>query len=109
MTLDAPRLTITFSEITVSRSMRLYTGLGLEGLSALLGLSKDLPTRKFAFLALLTAPLRLPLSPPPNHELAWTTLSRKSSMEDNTSLRNLFMSSADETAIVLEIGDGETN
>ena len=28
-------------------------------------------------------------------------------MEDDTSLRNLFMSSADETAIVLEIGDGE--
>ena len=29
-------------------------------------------------------------------------------MEDNTSLRNLVISYADETAIVLEIGDGET-
>ena len=108
MTLDAPRPKITFVEIILSLSILLYTGLGLEGLSAPLVFSNHLPTRKFYFMTLLTAHLRLPLSFPSNHELALTTFLGGSSMEDDTSLRNLVMSYADKTGILLEIGDRET-
>ena len=88
--------------------MWLSTGLVLDGLAAPLGLYNHLPTRNFAYLTLLTAPLRLPLSFSSKQELARTKVFRRSYMEDDTSLRNLVMSSADETAILLEIGDGET-
>ena len=109
MIIEAPRPTLKFTRIIVSLSIIISVGIEVGALYKPLGFSNHLPTSDFAFLMLLTAPLRPPLSFPSKHELASTTFLRRSSMEEDISPWRVVMSSAGGISVGCGSCEGETS